>query len=393
MDKKKGSIWHRYKVWARAVHIDQIRGKDYKHQQMNPHTCSNCELEFMGEYCPRCGQHIGTARITLKNIVQNFFKEFFDLEDGFLFTMKELFYRPGYMMRDYLQGKRAHYFKPFQLLFVLGAIFIIAVRIIDPGTSSSRNTVNYYTLSEDIQTLHDLALTEEAKHYIDLVQAYADSAVDVERIAMTDSLRTTGSIRQFGLSDHMLTWLNTMEITSPEQQAWADSLKEVYLEAAMRANQASRTMRQEYLGEGTILGSIAGVVNNWVSDNSAFSGFLLLPVFLICVWLGFHFTKEGRKLNLAEYIIVFVYVNCQLVVLTLLRLFCTGSLVVANSPVFTWLMVLPIAIWDYKQLFKLTWWQSTWRSVVFIMGGTLLILRLMLSASRWIQINWVMAFS
>ena len=82
MDKKKGSIWHRYKVWARAVHIDQIRGKDYKHQQMNPHTCSNCELEFMGEYCPRCGQHIGTARITLKNIVQIFFKEFFDLEDG-----------------------------------------------------------------------------------------------------------------------------------------------------------------------------------------------------------------------------------------------------------------------------------------------------------------------
>lgn len=393
MDKKKSSIWHRFKVWSRAVHIDQIRGKDYKHQQMPPHTCSNCELEFKGEYCPRCGQHIGTTRITLKNIVQNFFKEFFDLEDGFLFTMKELFYRPGYMMRDYLQGKRAHYFKPFQLLFVLGAIFIIAARIIDPTMGNQRRIVNHNTITEDIHTLQELALTEEARHYLELVQMYQDSAYAVEIEAQRDSLRNTGAINKFGLSDHMLTWLNTMEITSPEQQAWADSLKDVYVNGLINSRQASYEMRQRYMGEGTILGSVANVVNNWVSDNSAFSGMLLLPVFLICVWLAFHFTKEGRKLNLAEYIIIFVYVNCQLVILTLIRLFCTGSLVVANSPVFTWLMVLPIAIWDYKQLFKLSWWGSTWRSVVFIMGGTLLILRLMLSASRWIQINWVMAFS
>lgn len=197
MDKKKSSIWHRFKVWSRAVHIDQIRGKDYKHQQMNPHTCSNCELEFKGEYCPRCGQHIGTTRITLKNIVQNFFKEFFDLEDGFLFTMKELFYRPGYMMRDYLQGKRAHYFKPFQLLFVLGAIFIIAARIIDPTMGNQRRIVNHNTITEDIHTLQELALTEEARHYLELVQMYQDSAYAVEIEAQRDSLRNTGAINKF----------------------------------------------------------------------------------------------------------------------------------------------------------------------------------------------------
>ena len=391
--KQKGSFWHRFRVWARAVHINQIKGKDYQHVEMKPQSCSNCGLKFEGEYCPRCGQHIGTTRITLRNILKNFFKEFLDLEDGFLFTMKELFYRPGYMMRDYLEGKRAHYFKPFQLLFVLGAIFIIAARIIDPGSGGDRRIVNNRTFTEDIHTLQGLALTEEARQYLRLVEQYSDSAYAVEIKAQRDSLLTTGAIRSFGVYDHMLTWLNSIETTSPEQQARIDSLKETYVTGYMNARQAQQEMRSRYMGEGTILGSIAGVVNNWVSDNSAFSGLLLLPVFLICVWLAFHFTKEGRKFNLAEYIIIFVYADCQLVILSLIRLFFSGSILLANSPVFSWITILPICIWDFKQLFKLTWWGSTWRTVVFIMGGTILLLRLMLSVSRWLQIHWVLTFS
>ena len=37
------------------------------------------------------------------------------------------------MIRDYLKGKRVHYYKPFQTLFVLAALYIMGVQLIDPA--------------------------------------------------------------------------------------------------------------------------------------------------------------------------------------------------------------------------------------------------------------------
>ena len=37
------------------------------------------------------------------------------------------------MIRDYLKEKRVHYYKPFQTLFVLAALYIMGVQLIDPA--------------------------------------------------------------------------------------------------------------------------------------------------------------------------------------------------------------------------------------------------------------------
>ena len=385
MDKKKGSIWHRFKVWARAVHIDQIRGKDYKHQQLKPHTCSNCELEFEGDYCPRCGQHIGTERITLKNIVQNFFKEFMDLEDGFLFTMKELFYRPGYMIRDYLQGKRAHYFKPFQLLFVLGAIYFILTRVIDPNSGNTINT-NYYAITEQLSTLKRIALTDQGKEYLDKMQQYADSTYMVEIVAIQDSLLNTGEINNFGMSDYYLRNLNRLNPETEEEQARIDTLKNRYLRGWMRLSENQRELSSQYLSDDTWYGTTINMIREAIAENQGVSVFATLPVFLLCFWLAFRKTKVGKQMNLAEYIIVFVYQNCQLMIVHTARLLVVGALGVTDGFVFAWLSILPFTIWDYKQLFNISWWSSSWRTILFIVIVQMLILRLLLGAARTAQI-------
>ena len=58
---------------------------------------------------------------------------FFNIDHGFSRNLIELLYRPGYMIRDYLKGKRVHYYKPFQTLFVLAALYIMGVQLIDPA--------------------------------------------------------------------------------------------------------------------------------------------------------------------------------------------------------------------------------------------------------------------
>lgn len=41
---------------------------------------------------------------------------------GIVYTVKELYTRPGGMITDYLNGRRIRYFAPFQMLFVVAAI-------------------------------------------------------------------------------------------------------------------------------------------------------------------------------------------------------------------------------------------------------------------------------
>ena len=43
------------------------------------------------------------------------------------------------MIRDYIDGKRVHYFKPFQSLFVLAALYIMFVQLIDPEALKNRD--------------------------------------------------------------------------------------------------------------------------------------------------------------------------------------------------------------------------------------------------------------
>lgn len=93
------------------------------------HRCLNCGTEYTGNYCPRCGQSAKSGRYSFKRTVMLFLE---DLEFGnrSLFrTIRDLLFRPGYLMRDYLSGRFCSYFPPFKMLFV----FITLSLLVDSG--------------------------------------------------------------------------------------------------------------------------------------------------------------------------------------------------------------------------------------------------------------------
>lgn len=89
------------------------------------HFCKNCETEFRGNYCPNCGQKSNTERLSIRTAILQSVGSIVSMERGFVRTALELFYRPGYLMRDYIEGKRADYHKPFSMLFVLATLHIV----------------------------------------------------------------------------------------------------------------------------------------------------------------------------------------------------------------------------------------------------------------------------
>lgn len=63
---------------------------------------------------------------------------------GIFFTIKALFTRPGHMLREYILGHRANYFRPFPLLIILATLYGITAHLVEgngnwpPGPRWSR---------------------------------------------------------------------------------------------------------------------------------------------------------------------------------------------------------------------------------------------------------------
>jgi len=84
------------------------------------HKCLNCNENISRNYCDNCGQKTSTHRFSLKHFfLHDFVHGIFHLDKGFVFTIKELFTRPGHSIREYIQGKRANHFNYFTTLILL----------------------------------------------------------------------------------------------------------------------------------------------------------------------------------------------------------------------------------------------------------------------------------
>jgi hypothetical protein len=84
--------------------------------------CKNCNFYFEGNFCSNCGQNADVKRFTVSNLSRAFLKEFFDFDSTLLFTVKELFVRPGEMLRGYIAGKRIDYVGSISYLLIVSLI-------------------------------------------------------------------------------------------------------------------------------------------------------------------------------------------------------------------------------------------------------------------------------
>lgn len=89
---------------------------------MQPQLCKNCEHVFQGNFCSNCGQKTNTVRLDWHYIQEELKYTFLHINKGLLYTIKELFTRPGDSVREFLEGKRIKHYKPILLVFVLAGL-------------------------------------------------------------------------------------------------------------------------------------------------------------------------------------------------------------------------------------------------------------------------------
>ncbi len=88
-------------------------------------TCPACGNACRENYCPKCGEKIDVRRLSWRTLGDDLLYSFTSMDRGFVFTIKELFSRPGHMMHDYLGGRRRCYFRPFAMMILLAAVYLL----------------------------------------------------------------------------------------------------------------------------------------------------------------------------------------------------------------------------------------------------------------------------
>ena len=109
--------YHRFREWQQQPY--QVRPLSDEE-----HVCATCGTSYRGNYCPRCGQSSTVGRYSFKNAFLLFLDVWGLGNRGMFRTLRDLILRPGYMIRDYLQGMQMAYFPPFKMFFLLVALSV-----------------------------------------------------------------------------------------------------------------------------------------------------------------------------------------------------------------------------------------------------------------------------
>lgn len=89
--------------------------------------CLNCGHTFKGRFCPQCGQKAKTNRLQFGEMCKNLIGPFVGGDSKFLNTCRDLFARPGHLVRNYLLGKRIRYYHPLQMyVYLLTAYAVVS---------------------------------------------------------------------------------------------------------------------------------------------------------------------------------------------------------------------------------------------------------------------------
>ena len=102
--------------------------------------CLNCHTEFIGNYCPSCGQPASTQRFTVKKALMSTLEVWGMGNRSLLRTVLHLIYRPGQMIGEYLDGKRMPFFPPVKMLFVLCIFFAVESSLLGEKTITQQLT-------------------------------------------------------------------------------------------------------------------------------------------------------------------------------------------------------------------------------------------------------------
>jgi hypothetical protein len=104
-------------------------------------TCKNCENTYENgfQFCPHCGQKTDDE-LTLGVLFYNTISNYFSFDARFFKSYFPLMFRPGYLAKKFIEGKRLLYLHPAQMYLFISVVFFFLFSIITRETTEQFDT-------------------------------------------------------------------------------------------------------------------------------------------------------------------------------------------------------------------------------------------------------------
>jgi len=79
----------------------------------------------MGRYCHVCGQENVEPKESFWHLLTHFFNDITHFDGKFFITLKDLLFKPGFLSKEYMIGRRASYLNPVRMYVFTSAIFFL----------------------------------------------------------------------------------------------------------------------------------------------------------------------------------------------------------------------------------------------------------------------------
>ena len=344
-------------VRARAFHIRQIRGKAPAPLSTQPCTCRNCGQTFTGNFCPRCGQSRGIYRFQLRHAPGNILRSLFRVDGKFGHTLIALLYRPGHLMRGFMQGRRAAYSMPLQTLFLLVAFYLLAVQLVIPQIKEEKAEKIDTEKAERIRK--SLAELQEGRNEEtdSLAMAIWDASIALQKSNLAEVLPADS--------------LKSNERLEEEEE------NVTILGIGLNSSQFGEKL-DTYIRDIPFLGRVWELLKRWGHGNRTLHVIAILPLFAVGTYWSFQNRWQLRKhprrvrFNLMEHFFIQAYIAGQIMLLSILVLPFGLADYEADIFALPWSIIFLLFWWDLRQLYLCSWWASFCRTVWMFVYGFLL---------------------
>ena len=322
--------YEKFKAW-------QIKPHEVKKLSAEKHVCATCHTEFHGNFCPRCGQKAVIGRYSFKTAFLLFLDVWGLGNRGMFRTIRDLLLRPGYMIRDYLNGMQMAYFPPFKMFFLLIAFLVL----VNSGLNiRMMNTIN--NEKEHVNKSFDESVKKDREDKID--------KKSFNEIAIDDTINING--------------------------------KNIPLKKDENSNKFKLNGREYSLKFFDTLKKFT----NWVMDNQTLVNFLLLLVLSGPMYLLFRKNKKFPDVRYSEFFVSMVYITNMMTIIDIIG----GFFLPGNSSVT--ILASALSIIPLKQLYGYSYSKTLFK--VCASFATLIIAAVLLiaivSVLGWLYLEYIL---
>jgi hypothetical protein len=166
-------------------------------------VCANCHATLTGEYCAACGQRHEPHLHTVAHFASEAFESISHADSRLWRTIGYLLVRPGYLTRQFFDGKRVRYLPPFRLYLVISVLFFVVVGLPDGAVVNIEVDGVTATPAERVEKMKEVAgeLRKDAGPASDALRLAADALdrqAEAERAAIEGANRYANPVKGLG---------------------------------------------------------------------------------------------------------------------------------------------------------------------------------------------------